>query len=191
MNNTKAANFGVLNLLIYEEYLFISDILSEMLKTLGMKNIHRAKNLIEAKNIFEEQADKGERSAIDFAIVDLSPPNNHGLELMNWIRHHRTQNIQYVPVIFTANDPREKIVFSGRDSGVNEILVKPFTAYNVSQRILSIINNPRAFIQSEGFCGPNRRRRSLDFNGLERRLTRREDIEIVYEAESDKKIAKL
>ena len=181
MSDQKDFYFGSVNLLIYEEYFFISDVLKSMLKALGMQNIHRAHNLTEAKEICLREKERGEKYSIDFAIVDLAPPSNHGLEFMNWLRHNSEKSLQYIPVIFTTNDSREKIIITGRDSGVNEILVKPFTAYNISQRILSIINNPRPFIQAESFCGPNRRRRKDNFNGTDRRLTQTENIEVIYE----------
>jgi DNA-binding response OmpR family regulator len=189
MTDKKDFYLGNINLLIYEEFLFISDILSTMLRAFNIQNIHRAANLLEAKNIFEQEKQKGEKYSIDFAIVDLAPPNNHGLELMHWLRHHNNKDIQYTPVIFTTNDAREKIIIDGRDSGVNEILVKPFTAYNVSKRIISIINNPRPFVQSHNFCGPNRRRRVEQHSGAERRLTKEEDIEVIYEDKSEKRQA--
>lgn len=174
-------NFGKVNLLILEEYLFISDVLSLMLKSFGIRRIHKARNWAEAKKICEQAASEGAAEVIDFAIVDLIPPNNHGLNFLNWLRHNDNTALQYMPVIFTTNDAREKIIINSRDFGANEILVKPFTAYNVSHRLLSVINNPRAFVKSSQYRGPIRRRKQKEFTGMEKRLMRTEDIEVVYE----------
>jgi len=181
MTEQPAFNFGKVNLLILEEYLFISDVLSLMLKSFGIRKIHKARNWAEAKKICEQAASEGVSEVIDFAIIDLIPPNNHGLSFLNWLRNNDKTSLQYMPVIFTTNDAREKIIINGRDSGANEILVKPFTAYNVSHRLLSIINNPRAFVKSPQYRGPTRRRRQKEFTGIDKRLMRSENIEIVYE----------
>jgi len=123
--------FGKINLLIFEEYSFVSDILSEMLKNFGIRKIHCAKNLTQAKMFCDNSFSDNNNEYIDFAIVDLVPPNHHGLEFMNWVRHNKISQMQYMPIIFTTNDTRENIIYNVRDTGANEILVKPYTAYNV------------------------------------------------------------
>ncbi len=181
MASNDSFNFSEVNLLILEEYLFIADVLSLMLKNFGIRKIHKATSLLEAKTICEKAHAAGAAEIIDFAIVDLSPPNNHGFNFLKWLRQHPQSSIQYVPVIFTTNDSSERIIISGRDCGANEILIKPFTAYNISRRLLSIINNPRAFVKSENYSGPSRRRREKEFDTVERRLIKQEDIKVVYE----------
>ncbi len=170
-----------INLIILEEYLFLSEVLSLMLKNFGLTTIHKATSLEEAKEICEMCAAKGPYHAIDFAIVDLVPPNNYGLHFLDWVRHHPSNTLQYIPVIFTTNDARKKIILNGRDHGANEILIKPFTAYNISKKLLSIINHPRNFIRSSSYCGPTRRRKIMAYEGTEKRLTKPEDIRVVYE----------
>lgn len=173
--------FGAINLLIYEEYIFIADVLSNMLNSFGIRKIHKARSLSEAKKICEDCYASGKKEGIDFAIVDLVPPKHYGFDFLQWTRHHDATQIQYMPIIFTTNDAREKIILNGRDSGANEILVKPYTAFNVSNRLINIINKPRAFVKCDSYAGPNRRRRRDDYDGDERRLTTENEIEIIYE----------
>ena len=152
-----------------------------MLKNFGITSIQKASNLKQAQDICEKCDRQGSTKTIDFAIVDLVPHNKQGFEFLNWTRYHKSSNIQYLPIIFTTNDARERIILNGRDHGANEILIKPYTAQNISKRILSIINNPRNFVKSEHYYGPNRRRKLFDYNGIEKRVTKSEDIRVVYE----------
>jgi len=43
---------------------------------------------------------------------------------------------------------------------VTEFVVKPFSAKALCDRIAVLIENPRSFIMSKAFTGPDRRRRS-------------------------------
>lgn len=174
-------HFSNINLLIYEEYSFLSDVLSKMLNAFGLSNIYKASSLMEAKRICEKTRTKDEKERIDFAIIDLAAPNNSGLKFMQWLRYHEDTTLQYVPVIFTTNDARQKIIIDSRDQGVNEILVKPYTAFNISRRLLSVINHPRMFVQAPNYAGPNRRRKDMDFKGTNRRETEESEVEVIYE----------
>jgi len=184
MTDQNSKGFKNINLLILEEYIFISDILTLMLKNFGIQNVHKTTTLLDAKQTCESTLQAGNDKAIDIAIIDLIPPNNYGFRFMEWVRTHKSPAIQYMPVIFTTNDARKKIIVNGRDTGANEILIKPFTAYNISRRLLTIINSPRPFIKSPTYNGPNRRRRNLPFDGPDRRILNQEDIEVKYEQHS-------
>lgn len=60
--------------------------------------------------------------------------------------------------MMTGYGSRDKIAMA-RDKGVSEFLMKPFSAKDLSKRILSIIKSPRDFVITENFQGPCRRRR--------------------------------
>lgn len=173
--------FDKLNILIFEEYFLLSDALSKMLEILGMGRIYKATTRSDAQNTLYRGFKGSHISHFDFAIIDLAPPNNHGLDLLQWLRNHENKDLRYLPVILTTNDTREKVVLTGRDFGAHEILVKPYSAHNVSRRILTLINKPRPFIQSPDYKGPDRRRRAETFEGKDRRKLSINDIEIIDE----------
>jgi DNA-binding response OmpR family regulator len=52
-------------------------------------------------------------------------------------------------------------VTEARDAGVNEFLAKPISAKALYQRFASIIDNPRPFIRTKHYFGPDRRRQNL------------------------------
>ena len=63
-------------------------------------------------------------------------------------------------------------VEKARDAGITEFLVKPFTSEDLYKRVHQIIEKPRQFVESDGFFGPDRRRRVDDnFKGPAKRET--------------------
>jgi two-component system, chemotaxis family, chemotaxis protein CheY len=64
----------------------------------------------------------------------------------------------------------KKRVIAARDAGVTEFLAKPLSAKALYQRILNVVANPRPFIKTKTYFGPDRRRNtSGTYNGPERR----------------------
>jgi two-component system, chemotaxis family, chemotaxis protein CheY len=64
----------------------------------------------------------------------------------------------------------KKRVISARDAGVTEFLAKPISAKSLYHRILNIVINPRPFIKSKNYFGPDRRRNAAaNYTGPERR----------------------
>ena len=47
---------------------------------------------------------------------------------------------------------------AARDAGITEFLAKPITAGHLFARIAEIVERPRAFVRSETYFGPDRRR---------------------------------
>jgi len=75
-----------------------------------------------------------------------------------------------VPIIMLTGHSEKKRVISARDAGVTEFLAKPISAKSLYQRILNIVINPRPFIKSKGYFGPDRRRNAAaNYTGPERR----------------------
>jgi FixJ family two-component response regulator len=49
-------------------------------------------------------------------------------------------------------------VMEARDSGITEFLAKPISARTLYSRLCSVVDQPRSFVNSEEFAGPDRRR---------------------------------
>jgi DNA-binding response OmpR family regulator len=63
-----------------------------------------------------------------------------------------------------------KRVQDARDAGVNEFLTKPVTGRSLVHRLTLLIDQPRAYVRSGDYFGPDRRRRAaLDHKGPWRR----------------------
>jgi hypothetical protein len=70
-------------------------------------------------------------------------------------------------------------VEAARDAGVTELLAKPVTAGHLFARIAEIVERPRAFVRTDTYFGPDRRRhRAEGYPGPWRRAEDFEDMQV-------------
>ena len=106
----------------------------------------------------------------DIITMDFMMSEVNGVEFTYDIRKGKTPLDIYVPIIMISGSSSVGEIEFARDSGVTEFLVKPVSPKMIYLRLLSVIQNPRPFINTKNFFGPDRRRRSLDsYGGKERR----------------------
>jgi DNA-binding response OmpR family regulator len=75
-----------------------------------------------------------------------------------------------VPIIMLTGYSEKKCVIAARDAGITEFLAKPISAKALYQRILNVIANPRPFVRTKTYFGPDRRRsNAVPYSGPERR----------------------
>ena len=76
----------------------------------------------------------------------------------------------YVAIIMLTGHSEKKRVTAARDAGVTEFLAKPISAKGLYQRIVNVVANPRPFIKTKTYFGPDRRRNvNASYVGPERR----------------------
>ena len=100
-----------------------------------------------------------------------------GLELTQMIRQPGANTNPYVPIIMLTGHSEKKRVIAARDAGVTEFLAKPISAKGLYQRILNVVANPRPFIRTKTYFGPDRRRNANpNYAGPERRKGGKADV---------------
>jgi DNA-binding response OmpR family regulator len=100
-----------------------------------------------------------------------------GLELAQMIRQPGANSNPYVPIIMLTGHSEKRRVMSARDAGITEFMAKPISAKSLYQRILNVVCNPRPFIKTKSYFGPDRRRNvNPNYIGPERRKGGRADI---------------
>ncbi len=156
-------NLKKLRILIAEDCKPMQDLLADMLDTLGCGRIYRAMDGEQAFQIFAKERP-------DIVITDWLMKPVDGLELTQMIRKSADSSNRFLPVIMLSGYSSYNRVMKARDSGITEFLVKPFTAADISKRIVHVVNHPRDFIYTSDFFGPDRRRRAdPNFEGPYRR----------------------
>lgn len=172
----KAYDLSTFRVLIVEDYAFISDLLTSSLSEMGVGDVMASDCVATAKEkILGFNAVQSSRN-IDAVILDWLMPDGTGLELLQWIRGHRSDSIKYMPVIVCSAYASTELVEQSRDYGANEVMVKPVSAEKLARRILYVIDKPRPFLRTPDFFGPDRRRKMEKFVGEERRVFKPEDI---------------
>jgi two-component system, chemotaxis family, chemotaxis protein CheY len=106
---------------------------------------------------------------IDLVITDWAMEPKDGLDLTRWIRNDPDSPDQFMPVIMVTGHTEMDRITKARDAGVTEFIAKPVSARSLYQRLCSIIQNPRPFVRTKDYFGPDRRRKSEPFTGPDRR----------------------
>ena len=153
------------NVLIADPDERIRALVRDVLKQAGFSNII-------VVDCGKSAIDTNRKEDIDLLITDwrMSPVN--GIQLMEYLRKDPSSPNPYLPIIMLTGKAEMKDVATARDTGVTEFLVKPFAAKTLYERLVMVIENPRSFIISEDYHGPNRRRRTdIPPNGEDRRIT--------------------
>lgn len=97
----------------------------------------------------------------DLLLVDWVMPEMDGLAFAKQVRADKSGTFRFMPIIMTTSYSEIWRVQQARDAGINEFVVKPFSARTLYTKIKTIIDNPRPFIDiSDGYFGPDRRRRT-------------------------------
>jgi len=95
---------------------------------------------------------------VDIAIVDFNMFPLDGVEFTRLVRNSPDSPNRYLPIIMMTGHSEKARVMEARDAGVTEFAVKPITAKAILDRIQAVIIRPRAFVKTDDYFGPDRRR---------------------------------
>ncbi|MPY71616.1 MAG: response regulator [Alphaproteobacteria bacterium] len=143
-----------INVLVLDDNRHMRTLVQSILHALGVKNIREASDAAEAfKELMHFHA--------DVIIVDWHMEPLDGIDFVKLVRTAKDSPNPYVPIIMLSGYTEYRRVVAARDAGVNEFLAKPISAKALYQRFASIIENPRPFIRTKLYFGPDRRRQNL------------------------------
>ena len=149
--------------------------LSLSVSPLGVSAARAASNVynIYIENMtWMEVRDAMANADIALVILDLMLPGTSGLQLCREIRATSS-----LPIIMLTGHSEKRRVMVARDAGVTEFLAKPISAKGLYQRILNVVANPRPFIKTKHYFGPDRRRNvNASYIGVERRNGGRAEV---------------
>ena len=150
-----------LKALIVEDNPHMRTLLKTLLHALGVKTVYEAADGDAGLEIMRA-------CKPDFILTDLSMKPVDGLEFTRQVRADKDN--PYVPIIMVTGHTEKARIMAARDAGVTEILAKPITVQNLMRRIAQVADKPRAFVRSNDYFGPDRRRRdNPDYIGPWRR----------------------
>ncbi len=100
---------------------------------------------------------------------DMSPMN--GIDFTRYLRSGDLVPCVDVAVIMVSGESAKDVVVAARNAGVNEFLVKPMSTESLYRRVRSVLLNPKAFVRTPTFVGPDRRTLSRPPAGVPERRT--------------------
>jgi two-component system, chemotaxis family, chemotaxis protein CheY len=156
-------DFNRLRFLIIDDNAHMRRILRTLLHGFGAREVYEAEDGATGLEAFTHYSP-------DIIVADWAMPIFDGLELTQMIRQPGANANPYVPIIMLTGHSEKKRVTDARDAGITEFMAKPISAKSLYQRILNVIANPRPFIKTKTYFGPDRRRStSSNYVGPERR----------------------
>lgn len=120
-----------MKILTVDDFSTMRRIIRNMLRQLGYNNIFEAEDGVTALGLLQ-------REKVDFVISDWNMPNMSGLELLKAIR--ADDNLKAIPVLMVTAEALKENVVEAVKAGVNNYVVKPFTAETLKEKIDSILN---------------------------------------------------
>jgi CheY-like chemotaxis protein len=153
-----------LTVLIIDDNKHMRGLVRTILEALGV--IH----IVEARD-GEHGLEKLSEKAADLVILDWNMEPMDGLALTKHLRTSPDSPDPFIPIIMLSGHTERARVMEARDAGVTEFMAKPVSARSLYARIVSIIENPRPFVRTKDYFGPDRRRQLIPFDGPERRAT--------------------
>ena len=157
--------YDLLKILLVDDNHYMRVLLAEILRAIGVKDIFEANDGAEGLQMMRD-------NNVDIVMTDLSMQPLDGIDFVRLLRNSPDSPNQMAPVIMITGHSTFARVNAARDAGVNEFLAKPLTARGVIERLHQAVENPRQFVRSDDYFGPDRRRRNdVNFKGPFRRST--------------------
>ena len=130
------------------------NLLSDVLRSAGFVDIVHVSDGADLLTVTEEYLPK-------LVITTSRLPNLSGLEFTRAVRAGYKLIPRELSIIAMTDTPTRAFLDAARESGVDEMLVRPFTAKAVLLRVKSVFDRPREFVDSAKYIGPCRRRRMV------------------------------
>lgn len=139
------------SVLLVEDIPMMQELIAHVLNCFGAQKIIKANDAQKAYELLVSQ-----RPNIMVCDWQMAPVS--GIELVKKVRSDKNHAHYKMPIIMITGFASSTAVKEARDIGVDEFLVKPFTAERLASRLISVIENPRPFIEADTYRGPDRRR---------------------------------
>ncbi|WP_456459723.1 chemotaxis response regulator CheY [Desulfurobacterium sp.] len=120
-----------IRILVVDDMATMRRIEKSLLMQLGFKNIDEAED-------GKVALQKLKQGHYDFVLTDWNMPNMTGLELVQEIR--KDPKLKHLPVLMVTAEAKKENVLAAIKAGVNNYVVKPFTAETLKEKIEKIFS---------------------------------------------------
>ncbi len=115
-----------MRILVVDDFSTMRRIIRNILKEIGYTNVEEADDGTTA-------LEKLKAGNIDFVVTDWNMPNMPGIELLKAIR--QSPELKSTPVLMVTAEAAKENVITAVQAGVNNYIVKPFTAAALKERV--------------------------------------------------------
>jgi response regulator RpfG family c-di-GMP phosphodiesterase len=143
-------NLEKINFLLIDGNHYFLDLMAQVVSGFGVRSITRCASAEEARAVLSERV-------IDFILTDANMADENGYDFLEWVRRHADEANRFVPAIIVTGHTRISQVARARDCGAHFIIAKPITPKIILERIFWVGRETRMFIESDTYCGLDRR----------------------------------
>jgi two-component system, chemotaxis family, chemotaxis protein CheY len=155
-------DFSTVTFLVVDKNPLSAELVRDILVMLGAQIVRISKTTDHALQFLRTEE-------IDVVITEFQTEPENGVEFVDRLRNGIDSPDRQIPIIMLTANSEPANVARARDAGVSEFLTKPFNVEGLYRRLVSVIARPRSYVNSEGYFGPDRRRRQVPFEGPDRR----------------------
>jgi two-component system chemotaxis response regulator CheY len=123
-----------IKILVVDDMAAMRKILKTLLAQLGYKNVDEAEDGKQALEILKQNPDK-----YGLVITDWNMPNMTGIELVQAIRSD--EKLKHLPILMVTAEAKKENVLMAIKAGVNNYIVKPFTAETLKEKLEKIFSS--------------------------------------------------
>lgn len=160
-------DFGQIKALVIEDDRMSRDLVVSILESVGLTRIYKASDGSQAFTRMQDDTP-------DLIVSDVMMEPMDGIAFTKRLRTHRDSPNPHIPVILLTAHTDRTTVLEARDAGVNAFVAKPVSIDEMRRKIVLVMQDPRKFIESGEYVGPDRRRRDQPLAGRPDR--RKKDI---------------
>lgn len=169
-------DFSELNVLIIDDNEHTVHLLTRMLHGFGIQSVSSAKDGSTAFPLLKIKK-------LDLIICDWAMKPIDGITFARRVRRDPKSPCPFVPIIMVTGHTDVERVIEARNAGVNDFLAKPIAPATLLHHMISALKQPRDFIKTAKYFGPDRRRVDCPV-GVERR--KRPPVEVDPKNTGDK-----
>ncbi len=122
-----------IKILVVDDMTAMRKILKTLLAQLGYKNVDEAEDGKQALEILKQNPDK-----YGLVITDWNMPHMTEIELVQAIRSD--EKLKHLPILMVTAEAKKENVLAAIKAGVNNYIVKPFTAETLKEKIEKIFS---------------------------------------------------
>jgi two-component system, chemotaxis family, chemotaxis protein CheY len=159
----------------YVQVLIVDDnrqmrtLVKALLRAFGLRRCLETGDAAEALEILRT-------APVDLIITDFLMQPIDGVEYTRMVRRAPDSSNPFVPIIMMTGFSERSKVRMARDAGVNSFLVKPISAKSLQDHLTAAVLDPRPFVRSASYFGPDRRSvHDPKYAGPLRRMTDQSD----------------
>jgi len=162
MATKPAYDLSSLNVMVVDDSFYMLRIVRTLLAAMNLRNVRSVSNPEDAFAELREQPP-------ELLIVDWNMIPFDGLAFVRRIRRDPDLDCADMPILLLTAHTELERVLEARDAGINRVMAKPVSFRTLYDNIVAAIRDPRPFVNTEDYIGPDRRFRAATGVSAERR----------------------